>query len=412
MVTAPMSSGRFARLGWVAALLAFLAATNKWMSWNAAFHMLLPHDESDYVAIARAAPSLPTSGIQLQHAERFPLHWLLGSLARILHLGAEHAYAIVAPLAVIAVVAALCVLLNRVGVGDRGFVICAGVLILNTYSFRYYLLAPGYVADLLFDLGSLVTLIGLFYRRYPVLLAGVILAALARQSELPTSLALAVVIAFWPAWRTLQRPKRLALAIAPVVITAVIYLVEEHVAKRFSYNPTPGFSHFTVLSELEALPDGAGTLGTHLLRSVNGLLAIAALLLIAVLALRRHTRARLSIEFWGPLLVGAAVAVQPMIFSAQYAAANETRLAVLGLGPLVCALAVALRDLENHGNALPKWAAITITGILLLDSLHHLYTWFGTHDAHQTVALQVICAAALVLVTAKVLLNRSAAAPT
>lgn len=394
------------RLAAVAALLAFLAATNRWLSWNGAFALLLPHDETDYAAIARAVPGLPAGhAIQLQHGERFAFHWLIGVVARVLQLGAEHAYAIAAPLAVVAVCVVLWAVLASVGIGIRGFAICTAALVLNAYSFRYYVLAPGYVADLLFDLGTLVTVLGLVARRYPVLLAGVVVAALARQTELPVSVAVAAAVAFAEPWRSRHgRGGRLALAAAPVVLAVVIYLVEEHVARGFTYDPTPDLAHMTVLAELEALPHGAGTLGQHLLRSVNGLLAVAALLVVALVALRERIRA-LPVEFWGPLAIGLLIAVQPLVFSAQYAAKNETRLAVLGLGPLVCALAVLLSELERRGRELRGWALAAVLAVLAVDSLHHIYTVVGTSSARQTVALQIVCAAALLVIVWRALLR-------
>jgi hypothetical protein len=382
-------------------MLAFLAATNKWMGWNSAFRMLLPHDETDYAAIARAAPHLPSGGIQLQHGERFVFHWLIGMLAHGLGAGVEHTYEVLTPIVAVLVGIALILALGAIRASWRATVVCLGLVMLNTYSLRYYVLAPGYVADLIFEVGILLTMLGLFRRRYWLVLVGVVVAALARQSTLPTAVALAVTLWWWPGWRDDAVMARTARALAPILLSAVIYLVEEHVARRFSYNPTPGFSHFTMLSEIEQLPSGAGTLGNHLLRSVNGLLAVAAALVVAGVALWRTRVTALQwrpVEFWGPLLIGASIALQAMAFSASYAAHNETRLAVIGLGPLCCGLAVASRELERRGLAISGRAFVVILAVLAVDSLHHLYTTIGTANAHQTVALQFICAGLLLAI--------------
>jgi hypothetical protein len=406
----------------LAAMLAFLAATNKWMSWNAAFRILQPHDETDYAAIARAAPHLPVSGIQLQHGERFVFHWLIGMLAHGLGAGVEHTYEVLTPIVAVLVGIVLVLALSATRASWRATVLCLGVVVLNTYSLRYYVLAPGYVGDLIFEVGILLTILGLFRRRYWLILVGVVAAALARQSTLPTALALAVALWCWPGWREGAVMPRAARALAPVVLSAVIYVIEEHVARRFSYNATPGFSHFTMLSELAHLPSGASTLGNHLLRSVNGLLAIAAMLVVVGWGLWRTRKAPDApareasasptrpgihadtalpwqpVECWGPLLIGASVALQAMAFSASYAAANETRLSVIGLGPISCGLAVAMRELARRGIDLPPRVFAAMLVVLAIDSVHHVYTTIGTANAHQTVALQFICAAALLVI--------------
>jgi hypothetical protein len=186
---------------------------------------------------------------------------------------------------------------------------------------------------------------------------------------------------------------------AVVLLPAGLFFVATRIAAPFSAATTPDIAHFTMLAELENLPSGLGQLGQHLLRSVNGLLSVGALIGVAVAARRRSNPAtRLPFEFWGCLLIAASVALQPLIFSAGYAAHNETRLAVLALGPLVCALAFALRDLERQGAALTSPGAAAILAVLVVGSLHHLYTVVGPSAASQTVALQLTVAACLAAV--------------
>ena len=98
------------------------------------------------------------------------------------------------------------------------------------------------------------------------------------------------------------------------------------------------------------------------------------------------------------MLVAAAIVAQPIAFSPQYAAHNETRLSVLGVGALVCALALALRELERRGLLTPTpVVAAAAVAILAVGSLHHIYTIVGTANANQTVALQLLAGACLAI---------------
>jgi hypothetical protein len=388
-----------ARLAVVAGLLAILAATNRWLSWTAGFRLLLAHDEADYRLIAQAAPGLPTQRLSEQHAQRFPFHYLVGLIANAASLKVEWVYAV----GVVVVVLGLCVVLSaviaQVQVSTPVFAVCMGVFIMNTYSLRYYGLAPGEIADLLFDLGLAVVLLGLLRGRYWIVLTGICFATAARQTALPAALAVAFWVYLGPGWRVAPSRLRIFRSVALVLVPAGLFFVLTRIAAPFSAGTTPDLAHFTMLAELEHLPSGLGQLGQHLLRSVNGLLSVGALIGVAVAASRRSSPAtRLPFEFWGCLLIAGSVALQPVIFSASYAAHNETRLAVLALGPLVGALAFALRELERRRAALTPAGAAAILAVLVAGSLHHLYTVVGPASAALTVTLQVIVAACLALV--------------
>lgn len=380
----------------MAGLLAFLAATNRWMSWVAGYRLLLAHDEIDYRAIARAAPNLPSAKLPEQHAQRFAFHYVIGLIAHSAEVRVESVYAI----GVIAVAFALCLvlalILARIGVSTSVFAVCMAVFILNTYSLRYYGIAPAEIADLLFDAGLLVALLGLIDHRFWIVLAGIGFATLARQTALPAAFAVACWTYFGPGWRDEITSLRVGHSVGVVVFSAGLYVLLARVAAPFSASTTPGLAHFTVLADLERLPAGLGNLGQHVLRSINGLLSVAALIAVAVLSRRRsHRAAPLPFEFWGCLLIAASVAIQPLIFSPEYAAHNETRLAVLSLGALVCALAFALRDLERLRGPLAPMTAVALIAVLAVGSLHHLYTVIGTSTASQTVVLQFLAAACL-----------------
>lgn len=376
-----------------ALLVGFIAATNRWLDWDQSLNLVSARDEFDYRAIAQAAPHFPTVQLQNQHAQRFAFHYLIGLIGHGFRTNVDHVYAVATVAVVIAVVLVLIGVLRTLKLSGGAAVLCLAVFILNTYSLRYYLIARGEVADLLLDLGVLISLSGLFARRYRLVLLGTVIGAAARQTELPAALALGAAGFVWPGARSFPLAVRLSRALAPALIALVIYLIEIHVARSFSYDFTPGLGRFTVLGELKALPSGAGALAQHTLRSLNGLFAVGVLLVAGLLSAPARRRwSAPGFEFWGCLLIALAVALQPLVLNADYADHNETRLSVLGLGALVCALAVLLQRAERRGQVLHPALTLGLVLVLAVGSFHHLYTIIGTADATQTVLLQAVVA--------------------
>jgi hypothetical protein len=394
--------------GIAAALLAVLAATNRWVSWAEGFRLLNPLDERSYIAIARAAPHLPSRKLPQEHAQRFPFHYLIGLIAHGVGLAPEKTYLVATVLVMIVLVGLVALALQQVELGTSAFAICLGVFVLNTYSLRYYLLAPGEIADLLFEIGLVTALLGLLRERYWLVLLGVVVATLARQTEVPVALVTAAWVYAGPGWAAAPRRERTLRAGLVLAISAAIYIAEVVISAPFARASTPDFTHWFLISDVEALPSGAGALGQHFLRSVNGLFAVAALFAVAVWAARRDRPARgdgaslVPAPLFWTLGLAAAIIIQPLVFSAQYAAHNETRLAILGLAPCVVALGYVLKPVLDRRPLSPRTTGALLV-ILAIDSLHHIYTTIGTARASQTVILQIVCAAALgaVLVSAQ-----------
>lgn len=384
-------------------LLGFVAATNRWMSWDAGFRLLLPHDEADYRIIASAAPRLPSVRLPEQHAQRFPFHYVVGLVAHAFGIPVDSVYTGAMILVAVLLVLLLSTVLTTIGTSDAVFVVCLAVFVLNAYSLRYYGIAPGMMVDLVFEAALTVALLGLLRRAYLLVIVGIVGATLARQSAVPASVAVAAWLYLGPGWKGVGGQwARVMRSGGAVLASAVVYIVLVRVSAPFSASTTPDFKHWTVLADVEGLPSGLGDLGQHFLRSANGLFSVGALIVAAAVGDLRGTRAeRLPVEFWWCMLVSASIVVQPVIFSPEYAAHNETRLAVLALPTLVCALAFLLRDLETRRRRITQTDMFLLIAILAVGSLHHLYTVIGAASPSQTVILQAITAVGLAAVLAR-----------
>ena len=397
-------------LGAVALLLTLLAVTNRWMDWAAGRRYQHAFDEDSYLVIARAVPDLPSRLLPDQHAQRWSLHWLVGAVAQVSGLSVETCYRVGAIALAIAICLVLAALLVRLGVSRITGVLCLAVLILNPYAFRFYVFAPGYLADLAFVLALGTALLGIVRRSFPLLAVGVLVGVLARQTMLPVVPVLAVWVALDPRWRVGDRdgdrpPGRAALlrALALAALAFAAYAVVLLVAADFS-QPGASLKHLTILYALEHLGDFGSDLAVHAARTAVAVLPVAALLAATLwrTGLRRH-----SATFWGALAVGATIVAQTLLLSPDpyrddYGSSNEPRLAVLGLVPLVVALAVARiepgRSRVVRGAPLP--AACALAALLLIGTLHHQYTVVSTGSTNGTTAVQLLVAALLLAVLA------------
>jgi hypothetical protein len=385
--------------------LVFLGVTNKWVSWHASIYTYKAYDDVNYKLMAQAAPSLLHGRIIPEwHAERFAVAWVVGVSAKLLGYSVPTSFRVWVIVVILAICLVLAELLIRIGLSLQAAIVCMGVFILNAYSLRPYLLAPGGVDDLGLVLGTAIAVRGLVLRSPASLLGGLMLATVCRQTALPPAAVAAVAVMFDPAWRQRLGAKRIPFAIATIAIPLAIYAAIRVVSHPFA-GPAPSLDAMTLLGASL----GAGSLAQHFGRCVNVLLSIAALL-IAVWWLargapapdRRPPTPGPRAATYACLAFGLAIIAQPVVMNPVWATYNENRLAVMGLIPLVVGLALMFGELERASSRpLPMRTATVLVGLLVLASFHHIYTAIGTADKAQTLVLEAVVAVALLLVTVR-----------
>jgi hypothetical protein len=386
------------RLAVLVAVAGALAATNRWMSWNAGSLLVSARDEMIYRRMALAAPNLPSGPIGNQHAQLFAPNWLVGLLHHVTGVGIDVVFRMASVALMLGICGLLWAALARAQLSTPAFAACLTLFVLNTYSLRYYLIAPGYVTDLGFVLCLAAIALGLISARFWLVLAGILLAVLARQSALPVTVVLAAWLAWGSPWRAAPRRMRTLRSVAVLLLPWVLFGAVLAVCAPFSVSRTPGISGLTLLGAIEHLPSGAGAFAEHFARVLNPMFGVAALLAVALLVRRRLRRGSgdprlppLSDGFWACLVLGLSVWLQAVALNPNYSGHPE-RLAVLGLAPLVVALAFVLGDLERAGAAIPGGHAAVVAVLLGVGSLQYLYTWFGPSTATQGGLLQLVTA--------------------
>jgi hypothetical protein len=385
-------------------LLAFMAATNRYVSTHEDIYVLHQSDSLSYRAMGGAAPRLLHGAIDEWLAERFAVHWVVGSAAKLFGVPLTAAYFVAVAIVILALCLVLFDLFGRVGLSSRGGAVCTALLILNPYSLRGFLVTPAGVADLVFMLGSAIAVRGLVLRAPAAVLGGLVLAATARQTAVPAAIVAALVIAGDSSWRMRLRGRRLGVALTTAVVPVACYAAIRIVAHPFS-GPSPSLHTMTLLGASPSLH----VLGQHFARCAIVIVGVVALMVATWWVLRSDQLASpeagyrrdndTSSLMFACLAFGAAIIVQPVVLNPVWAANNENRLTALGLVPLIVAVGILIRELERtRGEAISKPTTAAVLGLLALGSFHHFYTWLRLASAGQTVALQLVVAAVIVVV--------------
>lgn len=368
---------RFAPLVVLAAWAGFVLGTQRWVSVADAVAEGWGGDAVSYIAIARAAPSFPDRPVRRAFAERFPAHWLAGVVADATGIPLEDVYRALTLLLLASLLAVVHATLRAIGLGARGRALVLGALVATAYPVHFLLAASAFVADGVFLLGLAVALLGFVRRRLPLVVGGLVLATLGRQTAVPAALAAAAWIAYRPAFPALRWRSAAAVALAPLAAYAVLRAV----ADTFAFSPeTPGAR--TAIGYLTS----AHALGEHVGKTALGVAVPAALVVAAWL----RTRGSLP---WVPLVLAAAVLAQPLVLGpASLHPGNEPRVAALAAPALATAAALLLRRAVLGVAELALLAAA-----IALASLHPRYA-HAPWGSDVWAVLQAVAAVAIVAV--------------
>lgn len=351
-------------VGWLVAIL----VTQAWPAWSKGIVEQFAHDIQSYEQIARAAPGLPSATLPEQHAERFPVHWLIGVVDAEVGIGLHAVYRIVSLAVLGALVAIVALTLRRLQLRPAAYSIALGTLVASAYPFRYLLAAPGMVADGVFLLGFGIALFGLVAEAEVAIVLGLVLATAGRQTAVPVAVVFAALLA---------RLGRRGAAVAAVVLPIGLYVAMRVVASPFGSGGVGG-AHSVV-----AAVGRPRELADHLGRLALPLLVPAAV--IAGACLRTRLRPPLA-----PLALAAAVALQPLVLDPAWVIENEPRLAGLAAPATTLAAAYALSTVR-----LRLFETGVVATATLLAGLHARYSDVGVGRASVWVGLDA--AAALVI---------------
>jgi hypothetical protein len=357
-------------VAWVGVVL----ATQAWPSWATGIREQFAGDVASYERIARAAPHFPQQPLQQQHAERFPIHWLVGTISDGTGIGLHNVYRAMSLLLLLLLLAAFVATLRQLELDLNVRIVLTGLVIASAYPMRYLLAAPGMLADSLFLVGFALALWALETRRDAALVAGLLIAVLGRQTAVPVALVAAAVLLV----RGRLRP-----AAATALLPVLLYVGLHVAASRFTQGHVLGSSSWFVSAF-----GHPRELGSHFGRVA----IVLAVPLAAAAGAWYRTRIAPAAT---PLLLAAAVIAQPLVLSPGLVAKNEPRLAALALPALALAAALPLR-----AAALGTAETMLLSIAIFASSLHARYSDVGT-TRPVWILLVVVGAAAILALLAR-----------
>jgi O-antigen/teichoic acid export membrane protein len=390
------------RLATLAPIVVFVAATTHWMSWQEPIRLQFAADVDDYVRIARAAPHFTWPQIT-GHLSMWPVHYVVGVLAKATHIPLHVMYYVCAFAVLATIVLLVDQILVHLRVGLPVYAIAMAALLLDPYVFRYLALAPGMINDGVFIAGACLAVWALLDDRLGWLCAGLTIAALGRGLSVPPLL---LAVGLWMV--LLPRPgrpfiaRRIGQAFGVLAVPTAAFAVAYAIGKT-----TPGHApalkdccsvtQLTIWGDISELPGSAGSFALHLYRIVLGLAMPLSVLAAAGLLVVRAGVRHMPTAFWGALLVTGAMVAQPLLVSSHWNAGAEPRLTSLAIGPAVAAVAILLQTLvDQAGLRFGRGELAAILALFAVASLNHRFANVGPRTAAQFAALELICIIAVV----------------
>lgn len=358
-------------------LILLLLLTNRYL-FIVSDSQVFPGDSFSYARIASAFPRLPTSNsvISPHHAQRFVVPYLVGGFSKLTHLWLESSFRVFAIGAMLSIVSLLTRILRRLhGLLPLHSLWLLALLILNPYSFRIYIAAPFLLNDLFFQVGLTMLLLGLFEESIVISLLGVSLAICSRQTGLLLIPPMVLwLILLWP-----RNRKRAAIftGVTGILIMLAIYIVTSYVALQIS-GQLVSIAHVTGLLTWMRGSPSLKALMEFGLRGIIGLTFPIATLLgtfprfssIAEWSQEDRLRTGCLLGF------AAMIAAQPILGGPAVTAHDITRLVLLGLTPLLVALAILFSH-TTLSNQFWQQAFPLFMVSVALGSFHHMYSFLG-----------------------------------
>lgn len=366
-------------LGALGLWVAFGLAVQRWASIQEGIREGWGGDLRSYLVIARAAPSFPDRPVRRPFAERFPAHWVAGAISDATGIPLEDVYRTLSIVVVAVLIVVVHATLVRIHVGAQAYVLATGVLVAGVYPLHFLLAGAGMLQDDVFLLGLALAVFGVVRGSLGLLVGGLALATLGRQTAIPVAVVAAFCIAFAPTFRRIRVRAAAVVALVPLAVYASLRLS----ADTFAVSDRGSFHDRSILG----FAVSAEAFGKHVGRVSLGV--FLAVVLVAAGWRRSRGRAPLTL-----LLVAAAVVVQPLVLGpASTYPGNEPRLASLAIPVLAVAVGIVLAQAE-----LTRVETAILAFALALASLHPRYTHAPWRSSVVWVALELVAAAVVLIV--------------
>jgi hypothetical protein len=382
------------------ALFGLVAASSNQLNYQTDHQMIVEGagDILSYFAMSEAAPGLVKTPVPYHHAQRIFLPYVLGLVSFVTGLPVQRIYLAVGILFLFVAFRLFIRCCELLKLGEETLFLASLVVLFNPYVFRHYFMFNGYINDIGFLMGLSISLFGHLAHRRGILLAGIILSSLSRQTTLLTV----------PAWIVLEylaeRPRRWKfdfMTLSYVALPVSIYLGSSYVASRSGLPSETEMALMGLFYWLEA-DFSLGRMAEFALRGLIPFVFLVALFL--GFKTHRGFKTVMSVDGdmlatqLGLLVLAVLICVQPVLGGPDWTTNSIARLNALAVPPI--ALAVGLY-IDGYVNRLSFQVASAIGAFLALGSIHHIYTFNGVFSAEKNkwfAALHIATAITMALV--------------
>jgi hypothetical protein len=383
-------------------LCTILLVTNRWLSFQEGLDIAKAADTISYMAIAKAAPALPSEMFAQNHTMRLVPSWIVGTVAHGIGISEERMFLLLTVLVCAAIVAVVHRLLQHIGLHDAQYTLCMALVVLNPYTFRYYLAVPAMVADMVFVLGLASVLLGLLRVQPVVVLAGGIVAAIGRQNALVFLPAVLLWLWVGNGWKERSTVQRGLWSMAYLAAVMVPYSMISSIVAPFSQKTSMEAKALTgiFLWLGSDAPHKATMLAEYMVR-MNICLVFPVFITFALFLAKRGAFTtftafvqNLPREMWLALLVFAALYGFALLGGPEEYMTGVTRYVSHAFLALIIVFAVILRQVGAVQH-IRTTVAVVVGLCVVAGSLHHLTTIIGSNSDKASVFAVLHAAMAL-----------------
>ncbi len=357
-----------------AALFGLLLLSNRWLTFEQGMTELKATDTEHYMALATSFPGQQAHDIPFHQAQRIATPLLVGVVSYLTGISHSTLFLLLTLFLCTTIIFLTYKILSEIRIEPAERFLCMALLILNPYTFRFYLAVPAMVCDLVFVTGVALLVLGLLRNNFRLLFAAMIIASLGRQTALLATPGVALWLWQGRGWSAVSATKRLLAAAACLILASTIYVVTAKLAAASGHGGNNMQWLFGMVTWLRHEPN-AHVLVELVARAVVPLAFPMALLAGAGLALGENPIQRK--EAWLCLILIASLLSQPFMGDPRIFMGNMNRYSSHAFIFALLPLAMLLADRPRIFKALGPIPQSLLLACIAAGSFHHMYTFIG-----------------------------------
>lgn len=358
------------------ALLVLVAISSNQLNYQTDHEQIVAGagDILSYFAMSEAAPGLVAVPVPYHHAQRIFLPYVLGMASHTTGVSIPLAYMVAGSLLLALAFWFFIRCCELLGMREETVFLISLAVLFNPYVFRHYFMFNGYINDIGFLAGLSASLFGLLARRRGTLLGGILLASLSRQTTLiilPAFIALEYALNHSRGWRSS------VFTLSYLALPILIYLGTSYIASRTGL-PSETEMAFLGLLYWVSSDFSAGRLVEFTIRGVIPFAFALALLFGCRITIPRERDRQLVVA--GLLALIVPICAQPFLGGPDWTLNSIARLNSLAVFPVFLLVGMWINP---YVHRLSPQIAIALGGLIVLGSVHHIYTFPGAFSAEK-----------------------------